>query len=184
MYKIENNCYVTQCPSMAQSCNPPRSLSRRDTKNLLPFAETIQKICEAHSSSDSHDGSWCGFPCSHSAARSKIWSATQLRMSDGGDKDPLLLRAARGEDVERVPVWMMRQAVAMQVSGFGCEMSWARLDLSSRLCSNPSSSHYAHILPYCTYLVFYVDVFTLPCDADLSRSMQDTQDFSCPQRAG
>jgi uroporphyrinogen decarboxylase len=25
-------------------------------------------------------------------------------------KDPLLLRAARGEQVERVPVWMMRQA--------------------------------------------------------------------------
>lgn len=24
--------------------------------------------------------------------------------------DPLLLRAARGEEVERVPVWMMRQA--------------------------------------------------------------------------
>ncbi len=24
--------------------------------------------------------------------------------------DPLLLRAARGEQVERVPVWMMRQA--------------------------------------------------------------------------
>jgi hypothetical protein len=26
------------------------------------------------------------------------------------NKDPLLLRAARGEEVERVPVWMMRQA--------------------------------------------------------------------------
>jgi hypothetical protein len=24
--------------------------------------------------------------------------------------DPLLLRAARGESVERIPVWMMRQA--------------------------------------------------------------------------
>ena len=70
------------------------------------------------------------FRAPHSAARSKIWSATQLRMSDGGDKDPLLLRAARGEDVERVPVWMMRQAGRhMQVSGFGREMSWARLDL-------------------------------------------------------
>lgn len=28
----------------------------------------------------------------------------------GTNEDPLLLRAARGEKVERVPVWMMRQA--------------------------------------------------------------------------
>lgn len=34
---------------------------------------------------------------------------TSLRMSDSA-VDPLLLRAARGEQVERVPVWMMRQA--------------------------------------------------------------------------
>ena len=27
-----------------------------------------------------------------------------------GSPDPLLLRAARGEDVTRLPVWMMRQA--------------------------------------------------------------------------
>jgi len=32
-----------------------------------------------------------------------------LRMTDA-NMDPLLLRAARGEQVERVPVWMMRQA--------------------------------------------------------------------------
>jgi uroporphyrinogen decarboxylase len=34
-------------------------------------------------------------------------STLSLRMSS---EDPLLLRAARGEEVERVPVWMMRQA--------------------------------------------------------------------------
>ena len=33
-----------------------------------------------------------------------------LSLSMSTDKDPLLLRAARGEVVERVPVWMMRQA--------------------------------------------------------------------------
>ena len=30
--------------------------------------------------------------------------------SNGADQEPLLLRAARGEKVERPPVWMMRQA--------------------------------------------------------------------------
>lgn len=33
-----------------------------------------------------------------------------VMMSASTENDPLLLRAARGEDVERVPVWMMRQA--------------------------------------------------------------------------
>lgn len=34
-----------------------------------------------------------------------------MHVSNPGDKhDPLLLRAARGEKTERVPVWMMRQA--------------------------------------------------------------------------
>ena len=38
---------------------------------------------------------------------------TQLLMQTNGVdsiNDPLLLRAARGEEIERVPVWMMRQA--------------------------------------------------------------------------
>lgn len=33
-----------------------------------------------------------------------------LQMSSDTQQDPLLLRAARGEAVERIPVWMMRQA--------------------------------------------------------------------------
>lgn len=33
-----------------------------------------------------------------------------ISMQSSGSQDPLLLRAARGEKVERVPVWMMRQA--------------------------------------------------------------------------
>jgi len=37
-------------------------------------------------------------------------SATALRMGPGDAAEPLLLRAARGEKVESVPVWMMRQA--------------------------------------------------------------------------
>ncbi len=44
----------------------------------------------------------------HGAGRVASSSVSDLRMSaEGGD--PLLLRAARGEEVERVPVWMMRQ---------------------------------------------------------------------------
>lgn len=38
-------------------------------------------------------------------------SALKLRFNNGlNKKDPLLLRTARGEEIERVPVWMMRQA--------------------------------------------------------------------------
>ena len=37
-----------------------------------------------------------------------IRSSMALRMAV--EQDPLLLRAARGEDVESSPVWMMRQA--------------------------------------------------------------------------
>lgn len=36
--------------------------------------------------------------------------SSSLKMQAELIKDPLLLRAARGEEVERVPVWMMRQA--------------------------------------------------------------------------
>ena len=35
---------------------------------------------------------------------------TSQRLSMAVEQDPLLLRAARGEVVESVPVWMMRQA--------------------------------------------------------------------------
>lgn len=34
----------------------------------------------------------------------------QQSLQMAGETDPLLLRAARGEEVERIPVWMMRQA--------------------------------------------------------------------------
>jgi hypothetical protein len=37
-------------------------------------------------------------------------SRARALMMQAGDSDPLLLRAARGEEIERVPVWMMRQA--------------------------------------------------------------------------
>lgn len=40
----------------------------------------------------------------------KIKSITSLWMNAPSSDAPLLLRAARGEVVERVPVWMMRQA--------------------------------------------------------------------------
>jgi hypothetical protein len=39
-----------------------------------------------------------------------VRAMSSLRMATAGHVDPLLLRAARGEEVERVPVWMMRQA--------------------------------------------------------------------------
>lgn len=42
-------------------------------------------------------------------------------LSMSTDKDPLLLRAARGEVIERVPVWMMRQAGRhMKVCRYNC----------------------------------------------------------------
>lgn len=39
-----------------------------------------------------------------------IQSSTSLPMKSSNNHDPLLLRTARGEIVERTPVWMMRQA--------------------------------------------------------------------------
>ena len=46
----------------------------------------------------------------YAASRKSANKVPTLAMQAGGPTDPLLLRAARGEVVERVPVWMMRQA--------------------------------------------------------------------------
>ena len=52
--------------------------------------------------------SFSGTSCSNSKFHGK--GCKLMMQSSDGSSDPLLLRAARGENVERTPVWMMRQA--------------------------------------------------------------------------
>ena len=47
---------------------------------------------------------------SMTSIRGRHSSALRMATFSEPGQDPLLLRAARGEEVERVPVWMMRQA--------------------------------------------------------------------------
>jgi hypothetical protein len=51
-----------------------------------------------------------GFPARTARCGSGIFMTASTTDTSVTAEEPLLLRAARGEDVERVPVWMMRQA--------------------------------------------------------------------------
>eukprot|EP00751_Fragilariopsis_kerguelensis_P006609 CAMPEP_0170783350 /NCGR_PEP_ID=MMETSP0733-20121128/15464_1 /TAXON_ID=186038 /ORGANISM="Fragilariopsis kerguelensis, Strain L26-C5" /LENGTH=403 /DNA_ID=CAMNT_0011128007 /DNA_START=76 /DNA_END=1287 /DNA_ORIENTATION=+ len=53
---------------------------------------------------------YAGSASSKTIVRSAVDEAVSSGVSESSTKDPLLIRAAKGEKVERTPVWMMRQA--------------------------------------------------------------------------